>query len=102
MLHLAQARQLFERIPELAPPQRPVVQQIAMQHAVNAAQLCPLLPDARLLRVINTNEHISDELLHEFPNAAALWRRATDQHSNPDRAEAYQAEARLLDPLGNW
>ncbi len=102
MLQLAQARHLFAQIPVLPAPHRPVTQQIAMQHATNAAQLCPLLPDAHLLRLINTNERISDELLHKFPNAAALWRRAAGQHSDPDRAEAYQAEARLLDPLGDW
>ena len=102
MLQLALASRLFAQIAELPALQRPVTQQIAMQHAANAAQLCPLLPDARLLRVINTNEHVSDDLLREFPNAAALWQRAAGQNSDPGRAEAYLDEARLLDPLGDW
>lgn len=102
MLQLAQARQRFAQIAELPPPQRPVAHQIAMRHAANAAQLCPLLPDAQLLRLLNTHEYVSDQLLHEFPNAAALWQRATGQNSDPDRAKAYLSEARLLDPLADW
>ncbi len=102
MLQLAQASKLFAQIAKLPPQQRPVTQQIAMQHAANATQLCPQLPDARLLQATNTNQYVSDDLLHDFPNAAALWRRASEQNSDPDRARTYLSEARLLDPLGDW
>jgi TolB-like protein len=101
MLQLAQARSLFGEIASLPPPQRPVVQRVAMQHLANAAQLCPLLPDAGLLRLTNTREPVSDAMLHTYPNSARLLRRAASQGSEPRRAAAFLEEARLLDPLGD-
>jgi TolB-like protein len=102
MLQLAQARSLFGKIASLPPPQRPVVQRVAMQHLANAAQLCPLLPDTGLLRLTNTREPVSDAMLHTYPNSALLLRRAAGQRSEPQRAAALLEEARLLDPLGDW
>ena len=78
------------------------MQQVAMQYLANAQRLCPLAPDWELLRLLNTQESISDELLHQFPNSAALFRRASLQNSEPDRAKALLNEARMLDPLGDW
>jgi hypothetical protein len=102
MLQLAQARTLFSRLPKLPPTQRPVTQRIAMQHLANLEELCPLTPDAALLRVANTREPVSDRLLHEHPNSAELLRRASSQGDEPERAQALLNEAKRLDPLGSW
>lgn len=102
MLQLAQARRLFAQMASLPPPRRPVVQRVAMQHLANVAELCPLMPDAELLRFANTREPVSDTVLHDYPNSALLLQRAASQNSAPERASAFLDEARLLDPLGDW
>jgi TolB-like protein len=102
MLQLAQARTLFSRLPKLPPTQRPVTQRIAMQHLANLEELCPLTPDAALLRVANTREPVSDRLLHEHPNSAELLRRAARHSGDPGRTQALLNEAKRLDPLGSW
>jgi hypothetical protein len=54
------------------------------------------------VRLLNTREIVSDEILSRHPNSAALYRRAGEQNSEPQRASAFLDEARLLDPLGDW
>lgn len=102
MLQLAQARRLFAQMASLPPPQRPVAQRVAMQHVANANELCPLTPDAKLLRLANTREPVSDTMLHDYPNSALLLRRAAAESNHPERADAFFSAARALDPLGDW
>lgn len=102
MLQLAQARHLFRQLPASPPTQRPVLQRVAMQHLANAAELCPSIPDADLLRIGNTLEPVTDTMLHEHPNSAMLLGRAAAADSHPGRSEALLNAARALDPLGDW
>lgn len=102
MLQLARAKLIFRDIASAPAPQRPVMQQVAMQYLANAQRLCPFAPDWELMRLLNTQEFIGDELLHQYPNAAALHNRAAAQSSEPQHANALLNEARLLDPLGDW
>jgi TolB-like protein len=103
MLQLAQARALFARLEAAPAPRRPVLQPIAMQHLASAEALCPGLPDVELLRFRHTLNHRGDErLMLRHPSAAAIYREAAQQNSEPNRANAFATEARLLDPLGDW
>ena len=101
MLRLGNARSLFLELAEAEPGRKPVLQRIAMQNLATVEALCPELADTSILRLVNTQQPISDEILLRHPNAAALYRRASHQNSEPGRAKAYGDEADKLDPLGN-
>lgn len=102
MLQLAQARLLFRQLRVSPPTQRPVAQRIAMQHLATAEQLCPSIPDTELLRIGNTLEPVTNEMLHKHPNSSLLLSRAAAADSHPGRSEALINAARALDPLGDW
>ena len=102
MLQLANSRKLFLELAGAAPTRKPVLQPIAMQSLVTVDQLCPGLPDTTVLRLLHTQEAISDEMLLRHPNVAALYYRASLENSEPNRASAFLDETRLLDPLGSW
>lgn len=102
MLRLGNARSLFLELAEAEPGRKPVLQRIAMQNLATVETLCPELADTSILRLVNTQQPISDEILLRHPNAAALYRRAGQQNSEPNRAKAFLDEAKLLDPLGDW
>jgi hypothetical protein len=103
MLQLAQARALFADLETAPAPRRPVLQTIAMQHLASAEALCPGLSDVELLRFRHTLNRRGDEsLMLRHPSAAEVYRAATRQNSEPNRANTFAAEARLLDPLGDW
>lgn len=102
MLQLARAREVFAAMESAPATQRPVMQQVAMQHLASARRLCPALPDNDLLQLAHTRETITDDILHQHPNSAPLYRRASAQNSESGRADAFLAEAKLLDPLSDW
>lgn len=102
MLQLANARSLFAALANAEPTRKPILQPIAMQGLADVEQLCTGLPDAGLLRLMNTRERITNAMLLTHPSSAALHSRASEQNSEPDRARAFLNEARLLDPLGDW
>ena len=54
LLHLARARQLFHDIESAAPPRRPVIHRLAMQHLDFADDKCPGFPPIELSRMANT------------------------------------------------
>lgn len=105
-LLVTQARIKFEEIDELPPPQRPVAQQLAMQHLADADALCPGWPDTRLLRMMNTLELDQDDidedgLLREFPNSAFIYRKIGERRKaagKPEEAAALFDEACFLQP----
>ena len=100
---LTQARVLFDQLPSVPAPQRPVMQQVAMQRLANAEEQCAGLPDVELLRFGHTLDRSNvEELILRHPSAAGLYRAAAGQNSEPRRATAFIEEARLLDPLGDW
>jgi len=102
MLRLAESRRVFGELASATPVRKPVLQRIAMQHLAEAERLCPGLPDTRSMRLMNTREFVGDDVLLKHPNSAELYRRASEQNSEPGRANAFNEEARLLDPLGDW
>jgi TolB-like protein len=102
MLRLGNARRLFFELTAAEPGRKPVLQRIAMQSLDTVNDLCPELPDTNILRLTNTQEPVSDDMLLRHPNAAALYRRASQQDIDADRAKALLEEAELLDPLGDW
>ena len=102
MLQLANSRRLFSELTGAAAVRKPILQPVAMQNLARAKQLCPGILDTELLRLIHTRETVDDSILMRHPSAAALYRRASEQSSEPQRANAFLIEARLLDPLGDW
>jgi len=102
MLHLARAKVLLAGVATAEPTRKSVQLQIAMQSVSTAAALCPTAPAPRLLRLMNTMQPASDELLRQYPNESFLYLRASHQDSHAGRASALLDEARLLDPLGDW
>ncbi len=103
---ITQAAQKFDAVDELPPPQRPVAQQLAMQHLADAETLCPGWPDTRLLRMMNTLELDQDDidedgLLREFPNSAFIYRKIGERRKaagKPEEAAALFDEACFLQP----
>lgn len=102
MLQLANSRRLFSELVDAAAVRKPILQPVAMQSLAKARQLCPGMPDAELLRLKHTRETVDDSILLRHPSAALLYRRASEQSSEPQRADAFLSEARLLDPFGDW
>lgn len=102
MLSIANSKQLFAALAAAGPTRKPVLQPIAMQSLARVAELCAGASDPNILRLLHTKELVSDEALHRHPNSAALYRRASEQNSEPQRANALLGEAQLLDPLGDW
>jgi TolB-like protein len=102
MLHLARAKILFAGVATAEPTRKSVQLQIAMQSATTVEDLCPTAPEPHLLRLMNTMQSVSDELLRRYPNETFLYLRASHENSHADRANALLGEARLLDPLGDW
>jgi TolB-like protein len=102
MLHLARTRVLLAGVAAAEPTRKPVQLQIAMQSISTVEELCPATAETRLLRLMNTMEPVSDELLRQHPNSAFLYLRASQQNSYAYRATAFLGEAQLLDPLGDW
>ena len=102
MLQLANARILFRELARAENVRKPVLQPIAMQALAEVDELCPGMPDPGFMRQLHTRETVSDAVLREYPNSAVLFRRASNENSEPARAEAFLDEARRLDPLGSW
>lgn len=102
MLQIANSKKLFVALAEAEPTRKPILQPIAMQSLATIEELCRGAPNSDILRLLNTREIVDNESLRRHPNSAALYRRASEQNSEPQRANAFLDEARLLDPLGGW
>ena len=78
LLHLARARQLFYEIESAAPPRRPVMHRLAMQHLDFADDKCPDFPPIELSRIANTlvltgSTDTAGGYANRHPNSAVVY-----------------------------
>jgi len=78
LLHLARARQLFHEIESAAPPRRPVIHRLAMQHLDFANDKCPGFPPIELSRLTNTlvltgSADTTSGYANRHPNSAVVF-----------------------------
>jgi len=78
LLHLARARQLFHEIESAAPPRRPVIHRLAMQHLDFADDKCPGFPPIELSRLTNTlvltgSADTTSGYANRHPNSALVF-----------------------------
>lgn len=106
LLHLSKARFYFAQVGALAPTQRPVILNLAMQSLELVARTCPEQPEIELLRLVHTRELRREngvDNITRHPNEAALYMALAELHHEADegrRVITLAEEASLLDPLG--
>ena len=107
LLHYARAKAYFNALESSAPPNKPVLQNMAMQDLDQAVSYCPGHPGIAALRLYNTLQLQAPNLSHsqytsQFPNESILrytLARIYEQSGDMESARQFAFEAWSLNPL---